>query len=131
MSFLSILRLSRIGKHVIIPTQYVIQTKHYAAGSAKGGFDKKRVHKTTKQKIDLPVEKDINKLLTYVCGSNIYKEGEDVKLKPDSEYPEWIWNIRTEPPKLEELDPNTKQYWRYIRRKALIRNNLKIKSRKL
>ncbi|CAK9822924.1 39S ribosomal protein L54, mitochondrial [Anthophora retusa] len=133
MSFLSILRLSRIGEHVIIPTQYIIQTKHYAAGGKSGSDKKKTFSKqfTVKQKVELPVEKDVNKLLTYVCGSNIYKEGEDVKLKPDSEYPEWIWNIRTEPPKLEELDPNTKQYWRYIRRKALVQNNRKIKYSKL
>lgn len=71
----------------------------------------------------IPVEKDVNKLLTYVCGSNIYKEGEDIKLKPDSEYPEWLWKIRTEPPQLSELDPNTKQYWRYLRKQALKRNN--------
>ncbi|CAK9808293.1 39S ribosomal protein L54, mitochondrial [Anthophora plagiata] len=131
MSLLSILRLSRIGEHVIIPTQYIIQTKHYAKVSAKTGFDKKKVYKSTKEKIDLPVEKDVNKLLTYVCGSNIYKEGEDVKLKSDSEYPEWIWDIKTEPPKLEDLDPNTKKYWKYIRKRALIRNNRKIKYSKL
>lgn len=65
----------------------------------------------------LPVETDINRLMTYVCGTNIYKEGgEDVELKPDSEYPSWLWNIRTgPPPPLEEMDPNTKQYWRRLR----------------
>lgn len=83
-----------------------------------------------KQKIDLPVEKDVNRLLTYACGTNIYKDGEDVKLKPDSEYPEWLWSIRTTPPKLEDLDPNTKQYWRYIRRQALKRNNRMAKYRR-
>lgn len=91
--------------------------------------DKKKV-KGTKQKINLPVEEDINKLLNYVCGSNIYKEGEDIKLKPDSEYPEWLWKIRTEPLKLSDLDPNTKQYWRYIRRMALIRNNKIMKNKR-
>lgn len=91
--------------------------------------DKKKV-KGTKQKINLPVEEDINKLLNYVCGSNIYKEGEDIKLKPDSEYPEWLWKIRTEPPKLSDLDPNTKQYWRYIRRMAHIRNNKIMKNKR-
>ncbi|KOC59779.1 39S ribosomal protein L54, mitochondrial [Habropoda laboriosa] len=124
MSLLSILRLCRIGENVIIPAQYVIQTKNYAV-------DKKKPAKAVQQKIDIPVEKDVNKLITYVCGSNIYNDGEDVKLKPDSEYPEWIWNIRTEPLKLEDLDPNTKQYWRYVRKQAMKRNNQRIKYRRL
>ena len=44
---------------------------------------------------EFPVETDPHKLVNYCCGSNIYKEGEDVKLKPESEYPEWLWSIRT------------------------------------
>ncbi|KAF3420864.1 hypothetical protein E2986_01004 [Frieseomelitta varia] len=114
MSLLSILRLPRFAEN-IIAVQYTLQVKNYAV-------EKKKVIKA-QERIILPVEEDVNKLLNYVCGSNIYKEGEDVKLKPDSEYPEWLWNIRTEPLKLEDLDPNTKQYWRYIRKQALIKNN--------
>jgi large subunit ribosomal protein L54 len=30
-----------------------------------------------------------------VCGSNLLKEGEDIKLKPDDEYPDWLWTLRT------------------------------------
>lgn len=72
----------------------------------------------------LPVETDANKLVSYVCGSNYMKTGEDIKLKPDSEYPDWLWTLNTSgPKKLEELDPETKQYWRVIRRAALKRNN--------
>ncbi|CAL7949844.1 unnamed protein product [Xylocopa violacea] len=120
MSLLTILRLSRIGDRIIIPTQYTIPTKNYAV-------ERKKPIKGVSSKVKLPVEKDVNKLLTYVCGSNIYKEGEDVKLKPDSEYPEWLWSIRIEPLKLSDLDPNTKQYWRYIRKKAIIRKNQMLK----
>lgn len=43
---------------------------------------------------EIPVEKDPEKLVNYVSGSNIYKEGEDIKLQDDNEYPEWIWNLR-------------------------------------
>ncbi|XP_017753682.1 PREDICTED: 39S ribosomal protein L54, mitochondrial [Eufriesea mexicana] len=119
MSLLSILRLPRVRKS-IIPIQYAINVKNYAA-------EDKKKRAFTKGVINIQVETDVNKLLTYVCGSNIYKQGEDIKLKPDSEYPEWLWNIRLEPPKLSDLDPNTKQYWRYVRRQALIRNNQMIK----
>lgn len=91
----------------------------------------KRPLKKSEKKI-LPVEKDVNKLLTYVCGTNLCKEGgEDVKIKPDSEYPSWLWNIRTGPPlTLEELDPNTKQYWKKLRSLGLRRNNKLRKTRK-
>lgn len=72
----------------------------------------------------LPVESDAHKLVNFVCGSNIYKEGEDVQLKPDSEYPDWLWTLRTgPPPKLEELDPNSLEYWRKVRRLGMQRNN--------
>nr|CAD7414980.1 unnamed protein product [Timema poppensis] len=43
----------------------------------------------------LPVETDSHKLINFVCGSNILKEGPDIAIKPDSEYPDWLWNIRT------------------------------------
>lgn len=83
------------------------------------------------EKKELPVETDAHRLQTHVCGTNIYKEGgEDVMIKPDSEYPSWLWTIRTGPfPPLEELDPNTKQYWRRLRLLGLRRNN-KVKGTK-
>ncbi|XP_076284267.1 mitochondrial ribosomal protein L54 [Lasioglossum baleicum] len=122
MSFLSALRLFQIEKGLIIPVQYAIQVKNYAAPPKKVA---KKV--AVLEKVEIPVEKDVNKLLTYVCGSNILKEGEDVKLKPDSEYPDWLWNISTEPRRLEDLDPNTKEYWRYLRKQGLRRNNRRAK----
>lgn len=45
------------------------------------------------EKTEIPVENDAKKLVKFVCGSNILKEGEDVELKPDSEYPDWLWNL--------------------------------------
>lgn len=32
------------------------------------------------EKIEFPVESDVNRLVNYVCGSNIYVEGEDIKV---------------------------------------------------
>lgn len=82
------------------------------------GLKKKKMGKAgpALEKKVLPVETDPERLVNYLCGSNIYKTGEDVKLKPDSEYPEWLWNLRTGPaPPLEELDPNSKEYWSRVR----------------
>ncbi|KAF4527644.1 hypothetical protein B566_EDAN010868 [Ephemera danica] len=79
----------------------------------------------------LPVEEDPVKLVNYVCGSNIMKEGEDIKLKPDSEYPEWLWTLRTgKLPPIEEMDPNTKEYWKRVRTEAMRQNNKLAKLKK-
>lgn len=44
----------------------------------------------------LPVETDPKKLVKFVCGSHPVKEDrQDVELKDDSEYPDWLWELRT------------------------------------
>lgn len=79
----------------------------------------------------LPVETDTNKLINFVCGSNIFKTGQDIQLKPDIEYPDWLWSIRTgRAPSLEELDPESKEYWRRIKKLGMKRNNKLSKLRK-
>lgn len=91
-----------------------------------GALKKKKLGKlgAAVEKRILPVETDPKKLVEYAMGVNIYKTGEEVKLKPDSEYPDWLWNLRTgPPPPLEEMDPNSKQYWRRIRKMGMRRNN--------
>ncbi|XP_030558471.1 39S ribosomal protein L54, mitochondrial [Drosophila novamexicana] len=102
--------------------------RHYAVKPAAAGAagKKKKLGKLgpIMEKKVLPVETDANKLVSYVCGSNYMKTGEDIKLKPDAEYPDWLWTLNTERiVPLEELDPNTKQYWRRLRKMALRRNN--------
>ncbi|XP_034479849.1 39S ribosomal protein L54, mitochondrial [Drosophila innubila] len=103
-------------------------TRSYAVKPAAGGAGgkKKKLGKLgpIMEKKIIPVETDANKLVNYVCGSNYMKTGEDVKIKPDTEYPDWLWTLNTEriiP--LDELDPNSKQYWRRLRKMALRRNN--------
>ncbi len=53
-----------------------------------------------------------------VCnGVNILKNGSDPPIKPDSEYPEWLWGLieGAETPKTpSKLSPDTKQYWRRL-----------------
>lgn len=45
------------------------------------------------EKSELPVETDAKKLVKFVCGSNTLKEGHDIELKPDLEYPDWLWKL--------------------------------------
>ncbi|KAF7460914.1 large ribosomal subunit protein mL54 isoform X2 [Marmota monax] len=72
------------------------------------------------------------RLATHAMGVNIYKAGQDVALKPDAEYPEWLFQVNVGPPKkLEELDPETREYWRLLRKLNIWRHNRLSKSRKL
>ncbi|KAK2178098.1 hypothetical protein NP493_563g04058 [Ridgeia piscesae] len=118
---LSLQRLwqSHIPSHLCKPTQaWKIPSHGYAvkkltgakgakAMAAAGGVQRKR----------LEVETDPEKLCKFVCGGNIYKEGSDPELKPDSEYPDWLWELRTERGSvpLEELEPDTYKYWQCLR----------------
>ncbi|XP_071584260.1 large ribosomal subunit protein mL54 [Heliangelus exortis] len=71
-------------------------------------------------------------LATHAMGVNYFKDGPEVVLKEDSEYPDWLFNIHLGPPKkLEELDPDSIEYWRRLRKyNTWHRNRLK-KGRKL
>lgn len=64
-----------------------------------------------KKRFRLPVEQDVSKLMANCCGANYRKDGEEIKLKDDSEYPEWLWKMPLKPRRLEEYDPATKEYW--------------------
>lgn len=77
------------------------------------------------------VNKNPQDLVKYCVGSNYFIDGEDVELKHDSEYPDWLWDLHIGPPKqLEELDPSTIQYWRKLRKLNMKRNNRLAKLKK-
>ncbi|KAM5193289.1 large ribosomal subunit protein mL54 [Mantella aurantiaca] len=70
-------------------------------------------------------------LVKHVMGLNIYKTGADVQLKEDTEYPEWLFQLDLGPPKtLEELSPETSQYWKLVRKLHMWRNNRLAKAKK-
>jgi large subunit ribosomal protein L54 len=51
-----------------------------------------------------------------VClGANYFKTGEDPAIRPESEYPDWLWGL--EPDKQLQVAPDSKQYWRRTRKK--------------
>ena len=57
--------------------------------------------------------------LTKCTGVNYFKEGEDPPIKPDEEYPEWLWEL------IEDGDPTPeeKQYWRRQRKENIRDHN--------
>nr|CAG4650661.1 EOG090X0KWJ [Sida crystallina] len=91
-------------------------------GTAALGKKGKGKLPATSEKRKFPVETDPHKLVNFVCGSNYKKTGQDVELKPDSEYPEWLWGLSLVAQKpIEEMDPGTIEYWRRLRKLALRR----------
>nr|XP_020462742.1 39S ribosomal protein L54, mitochondrial [Monopterus albus] len=68
--------------------------------------------------------KDPIRLTTYAVGVNIFKQGEDPKLKPLEEYPEWLFQFNLgEAKKLHELEPDTWEYWKRLRKENIWRAN--------
>ncbi|CAH8575325.1 unnamed protein product [Schistosoma guineensis] len=76
---------------------------------------------------EINVETDPEKIVNCCCIN--YRIGEQpIPLKPDkygffiinprSEYPDWLWKLRTDrgSPPLEEVDKNSYYYWRRIRK---------------
>ncbi|XP_077331799.1 large ribosomal subunit protein mL54 isoform X1 [Lithobates pipiens] len=75
--------------------------------------------------------KDPYILATHAMGLNIYKSGSDVQLKDDSHYPEWLFQLDLGPPKsLEDLSPDTPEYWKLLRKLHMWRNNRLAKVKK-
>nr|SVE75537.1 EOG090X0KWJ [Daphnia dolichocephala] len=113
-----------------------IQKADYAKPAGVAGLGSKKAGKLGKlgpvvEKVVLPVETNPEKLVDFVCGSNILKQGQDIQLKPDNEYPEWLWSLRlTKPAPLEEMDENSIQYWRRLRKLNIRRQSRLMKLRK-
>lgn len=97
-----------------------VQTRGYAKKVATKG--KKGM---VKEELKGPeVCKDAARLTSYAVGVNIFKQGEDPKLKPPEEYPEWLFQLNLgEPKKLHELESDSWEYWKRLRKENIWRFN--------
>ena len=73
----------------------------------------------------MSVETDPEKLVNFVCGSDYrteeHREG-DVPIKPDSEYPSWLFTMDVTRPKPNAIDmenKNTIEYYERLRHGAM------------
>ncbi|KAM9385124.1 large ribosomal subunit protein mL54 [Pholidichthys leucotaenia] len=105
-----------------------VQTCGYAKKVAFKGKGKGM----TKEELKGPeVSKDPVRLTSYAVGVNIFKQGEDPKLKPPEEYPEWLFQMNLgDPKKLHELEPDTWEYWIRLRKENIWRHQRLQKGKK-
>ncbi|XP_058494324.1 large ribosomal subunit protein mL54 [Solea solea] len=98
-----------------------LKTRGYAKKVVAKGKGKGMV----KEELQGPeVCKDTVKLTSHAVGANIFKQGDDPKLKPPEEYPEWLFQLNLgEPKKLPELEPDTWEYWKRLRKENIWRSN--------
>lgn len=78
---------------------------------------------TGKRRFRLEVETDPHKLVNYCCGLNFHVDSPPVKLKPDNEYPDWLWNLRLGPkPMSWEMEKGTKEYYLQLAKEGVDRD---------
>ncbi|XP_074491548.1 large ribosomal subunit protein mL54 [Sebastes fasciatus] len=100
------------------------------------GYAKKVVAKKGKgmAKDDLKgpeVCRDPVRLTTHAVGANILKQGEDPQLKPPEQYPEWLFQLNLgTPEKLHEMESDTWEYWKRLRKENIWRYNRLHKGKK-
>ncbi|KAM4575303.1 large ribosomal subunit protein mL54 [Fundulus diaphanus] len=105
------------------------QTCGYAKKVAAKGKGKGMIKEVLKGP---EVCKDPIRLTSYAVGVNIYKQGEDPKLKPPEEYPEWLFQLNVaKAKKLHELEQDTWEYWKRLRKDNIWRHNRLHKGKKL
>lgn len=106
-----------------------VQTFGYAKKVAAKGKGKGMA----KEELKGPeVCKDPVRLTSYAVGANIFKQGEDPVLKAPEEYPEWLFQLNLgEPKKLHELESDSWEYWKRLRKENIWRMNRLHKGKKL
>ncbi|XP_077331800.1 large ribosomal subunit protein mL54 isoform X2 [Lithobates pipiens] len=116
------------GVGALLRSNGSVQLRRYAKKAVVKGKGKGLVKEVQKGP---EICKDPYILATHAMGLNIYKSGSDVQLKDDSHYPEWLFQLDLGPPKsLEDLSPDTPEYWKLLRKLHMWRNNRLAKVKK-
>uniref|UniRef100_A0A0K2UQX8 Large ribosomal subunit protein mL54 n=1 Tax=Lepeophtheirus salmonis TaxID=72036 RepID=A0A0K2UQX8_LEPSM len=115
-----LLAISRTYLRFVINDSWIKSRRFMAVramkgGGSGGGAKKKVVHE---------IEKDAQKLSNFVCGLNYRideERGEEVHIKPDSEYPEWLFTMDMSGQKkpLDQIPPGTIEYYERLREERL------------
>ncbi len=63
------------------------------------------------------METDTHKLATHCCGLDYRVDGEDPELRPDAEYPDWLFamDVRRPLPTSDQMEPGTMEYYLQLR----------------
>ncbi|XP_044055899.1 39S ribosomal protein L54, mitochondrial [Siniperca chuatsi] len=109
-----------------------ILNRAQACGYAKKVAAKGKGKGMMKEELKGPeVCKDPVRLTSYAVGANILKQGEDPQLKPPEQYPEWLFQLNLgTPQKLHELESDTWEYWKRLRKENIWRFNRLHKGKK-
>ncbi|XP_075511484.1 large ribosomal subunit protein mL54 [Primulina tabacum] len=86
----------------VVPKELVrvVGNRSFAAGGGKAKKGSKGGAASTAPKAST-LSKEVKS--TTVFGANILKDGQDPKILPDSEYPDWLWHLLDKRPALSEL----------------------------
>ena len=79
------------------------QHAHPALGAARGLAKKAKPSGKPGASDAAKAAKAAASASNQVIGTNIMKDGQDAELRPDSEYPEWVWTLHEERPSLQTL----------------------------
>ncbi|XP_008290810.1 39S ribosomal protein L54, mitochondrial-like [Stegastes partitus] len=111
------------GAALLCRTNAVNRTQ--TCGYARKGVVKTKGKGAVKEEQKGPeVCTDPVRLTSHAVGVNIFKQGDDPKLKPHEEYPEWLFQLNLgNAQKLSELESDTWQYWRRLRKENIWRTN--------
>ncbi|XP_047443930.1 39S ribosomal protein L54, mitochondrial [Mugil cephalus] len=129
MSSYSLFRLAPLAKCATNGATLLCRTntlnRVLSCGYAKKVVAKGKGKSMVKEELKGPeVCKDPVRLTSYAVGVNVFKQGEDPKLKPPEEYPEWLFQLNLgDPHKLHELEPDTWEYWKRLRKENIWRSN--------